>query len=65
MKYEASLQKLFTGKAAILANTSYAYFLTDEEKELLQRFSTRQEIARMSLPAGIFFGDFFRCLYLI
>ncbi len=64
MKYEASLQKLFTGKAAILANTSYAYFLTDEEKELLQRFSTRQEIARMSLPAGFSSENFFRCLYL-
>ena len=64
MKYDASLQKLFTGKAAILANTSYAYFLTDEEKELLQRFSTRQEIARMSLPAGFSSENFFRCIYL-
>lgn len=64
MKYEASLQKFFTGKAAILADTSYAHLLTDDEKELLQRFSTRQEINRMSLPPGFSSENFFRSLYL-
>ena len=64
MKYDASLQKFFGGKKLILKNTKYAYLLTDEEKSLLQHFSTRQEIDRLSVPAGFSSDSFFRSLYL-
>jgi curved DNA-binding protein CbpA len=64
MKYEVSLQKFFTGKKVVLKNTKYAYLLTDEEKSLLQHFSTAQEIEKMSRPAGFSPDSFFRSLYL-
>ncbi|MDH7494307.1 MAG: hypothetical protein QHH44_10500, partial [Candidatus Saccharicenans sp.] len=51
MKYDSSLQKFFAGRKVALKNIRYAYFLTEEEKTLLERFSTTQVIDRMAVPA--------------
>ncbi|MCR4409395.1 MAG: DnaJ domain-containing protein [Candidatus Saccharicenans sp.] len=64
MKYDSSLQKFFTGRKVALKNIRYAYFLTEEEKALLERFSTTQVIDRMAVPARFSNENFFRCLYL-
>ncbi len=64
MKYDSSLQKFFTGRKVALKNIRYAYFLTEEEKGLLERFSTTQVIDRMAVPARFTNENFFRCLYL-
>ena len=64
MKYNSSLQKFFTGRKVVLKNIRYAYFLTEEEKTLLERFSTAQVIDRMAVPARFSNENFFRCLYL-
>lgn len=64
MKYDSGLQKFFTGRKVALKNIRYAYFLTEEEKALLERFSTTQVIDRMAVPARFSNENFFRCLYL-
>ncbi len=64
MKYDSSLQKYFSGRKVVLKNIRYAYFLTEEEKTLLERFSTAQVIDRMAVPARFSNENFFRCLYL-
>lgn len=64
MKYDSSLQRFFTGRKVVLKNIRYAYFLTEEEKTLLERFSVAQVIDRMAVPAPFSPENFFRCLYL-
>jgi curved DNA-binding protein CbpA len=64
MKYDSSIQKFFRGQKVGLKNIRYAYFLTEEEKSLLERFSTTQIIDRMAVPAHFSSENFFRCLYL-
>ncbi|MDI6698536.1 MAG: DnaJ domain-containing protein [Candidatus Saccharicenans sp.] len=64
MKYDSNLQKYFSGRKVVLKNIRYAYFLTEEEKTLLERFSTAQVIDRMAVPARFSNENFFRCLYL-
>jgi curved DNA-binding protein CbpA len=64
MKYDAALQKFFTGKKVALKNFKYSYFLTEEEKALLERFSTVQVVDRMSVPSRFSNENYFKCLYL-
>lgn len=64
MKYDAAIQKFFTGKKVSLKNIRYAYFLTEEEKVLLERFSTVQVIDWMSIPAHFSNENFYKSLYL-
>lgn len=64
MKYDPSLQRFFSGRKVVLKNIRYAYFLTEEEKALLDRLATAQFIDRMSIPARFSHENFFRCLYL-
>lgn len=64
MKYDLSLQRFFSGRKVVLKNIRYAYFLTEEEKALLDRFTTAQVIDRMAIPARFSHENFFRCLYL-
>ncbi|MBC7362539.1 MAG: DnaJ domain-containing protein [Candidatus Aminicenantes bacterium] len=64
MKYDVAIQKFFTGKKVSLKNIRYAYFLTEEEKALLERFSTVQVIDLMSIPAHFSNESFYKSLYL-
>jgi len=64
MKYDACLQRFFSGRKVSLKNIRYSYFLTDDEKNLLERFSTAQVIDRMAVPARFSSENFYRCLYL-
>ncbi|HAR35811.1 MAG TPA: hypothetical protein DCR87_02670 [Acidobacteria bacterium] len=64
MKYDSSLQRFFAGRKVVLKNIRYAYFLTEEEKALLDRLATSQVIDRMAIPARFSSESFFRCLYL-
>lgn len=64
MKFDSSIQKFFAGRKVALKNIRYAYFLTEEEKALLERFSTTQVIDRMSVPARFSNENYYRCLYL-
>ncbi|MBC7348789.1 MAG: J domain-containing protein [Candidatus Aminicenantes bacterium] len=64
MKYNSSLQRFFVGRKVVLKNIRYAYFLTEEEKALLDRLATAQVIDRMAIPARFSSESFFRCLYL-
>ena len=64
MKYDSAIQKFFIGKKVSLKNIRYAYLLTEEEKALLDRFSTTQVVDRFSIPARFSNENFYRCLYL-
>ncbi len=64
MKYDASIQKFFIGRKVSLKNIRYSYFLTEDEKALLERFSSAQVIDRMSVPARFSNESFYRSLYL-
>ncbi|MDD8030856.1 MAG: DnaJ domain-containing protein [Acidobacteriota bacterium] len=64
MKYDSAIEKFFTGRKIGLKNIRCAYFLTEDEKSLLERFSTPQIIGQMAVPADFSKEDFYRCLYL-
>jgi DnaJ-class molecular chaperone with C-terminal Zn finger domain len=64
MKYDSAIQKFFIGKKVSLKNIRYAYLLTEEEKALLDRFSTTQVVDRISIPSRFSNENFYRCLYL-
>lgn len=64
MKYEASLTRFFSGKKVVLKNKKYEHYLTDEEKILLDRFSTAQIIDRMAIPSRFSNESYFKALFL-
>jgi len=64
MKPDPAVQKFFSGKKVALKNIRYAYFLTEEEQALLDRFSALQLIDEMCIPDSFSAENFYRCLYL-
>jgi curved DNA-binding protein CbpA len=64
LKYDSVLQKIFLGKKVSLKNKKYEHYLTDEEKILLDRFSTAQIIDQMAIPARFSNESFFKALFL-
>ncbi len=64
MKYNSAIEKFFRGQQVALKNIRYAYFLTEEEKNLLEKFSTSQTIDQMAVPDGFSKEEFYQCLYL-
>ncbi|MBC7363247.1 MAG: DnaJ domain-containing protein [Candidatus Aminicenantes bacterium] len=64
LKYDSVLRKFFLGKKVSLKNRKYEHFLTDEEKILLDRFSTTQIIDQMAIPARFSNESFFKALFL-
>lgn len=63
-KYDSSLQRFFSGKKVSLKNKKYEHYLTDEEKLLLDRFSTAQIVDRMAIPSRFSNESFFKALFL-
>ena len=64
LKYDAVLQKFFNSRKVNLKNKKYEHYLTDDEKILLDRFSTAEVIDRMAIPSRFSNESFFKALFL-
>lgn len=64
MKFSAAIERFFSGKKVFLKNAKYSYFLTEQEKDLLESFANGRQIEAASITAAFSHESYYKSLYL-